>query len=140
MIVPVSDYMALRAELHGLNIYQRVAETDMAYADGVPVATRGRFGSSAESFHLTSHLPYPEANDDEIIRILSVRYRANDVPGFGGRVNTLRQMFNHMEHVRAQTVLARLQIRTPNDKMSVYFHDHLSTASRNELLSILRLR
>jgi hypothetical protein len=135
------DYHPLRTELNALNIYSGVADRERAFADGVSVGSnRGRFGSPATSFQSSGKEPYPEASDDAIIAILAVRYGANDVAGFGGRIKSLEQMFSHMERVRAKAVLIRLQTRIAGDKMSVYFHDHLSTASRTKLLNILRLR
>ena len=87
-----------------------------------------------------AHDSTTEASDDYLVRLLERRYDANDVAGFGGRVKTLEQVFRRMSPARAQSIRNRLEVRRGGDKMSMYFHDHLSTATRGTLLGILRQR
>lgn len=81
---------------------------------------------------------FPVASDDYITQLLARRYAANDVAGFGGRIDSLKEIFRRLDGARAHSLLPRLSTRRAGDKMSMYFHDHLSTSSRNTLLSILR--
>jgi hypothetical protein len=112
----------------------------MTYADGVTPAVRGRFGDTPAYFQQTGHESYVEAGDDQIVHLLAMRYDAKDVAGFGSRVKKLEGIFRRAEPIRAQGLLERLRLRIADDPMSVFFHDHLSTATRNSLLTILRGR
>lgn len=76
--------------------------------------------------------------DDTLLPILRKRYAADDVAGFGGRVRQLESIFRGLDQLAAKALLDRLTLRRPADQVSVYFHDHLSTATRLSLLSILR--
>lgn len=134
------DFSAVRNQLHQLGSYRAATDRQMAYADGVTPAVRGRFGDTPSYYQQTTHESYIEAGDDHIVRLLAMRYDAKDVAGFGGRVKKLEDIFGHAEPIRAQCLLQRLQLRIATDKMSVFFHDHLSTRTRNSLLAILRAR
>ncbi|MGA2411035.1 MAG: hypothetical protein ABSG46_11690 [Candidatus Binataceae bacterium] len=82
----------------------------------------------------------PPITDDYITQLLAKRYAANDVAGFGGRVKTLEGIFREIDIPRAKSILSRLSIRRAGDMMSIYFHDHLSTATRASLIAILQRR
>lgn len=92
-----------------------------------------------EAGTLNVPVQYPSV-DSYLLPILAQRFRANDVAGFGGRVQKLEQIFGEMEREQAQKLLLRLELRHAGDKVSEYFHDHLSTATRVKLVGILRNR
>jgi hypothetical protein len=87
-----------------------------------------------------SHETRPPATDDYIVQVLAQRYAANNVAGFGGRVGTLGLVFREIDVPRAKAILNRLSIRQAGDKMSMYFHDYLSTPTRATLIAILQKR
>jgi hypothetical protein len=93
------------------------------------------------------YLPDPPPNppfiamapvDGILLPILQKRYAADDVVGFGGRVRQLEETFRRLDQLQAQALLARLTSRRSGDQVSIYFHDHLSTPTRINLLNILR--
>lgn len=96
---------------------------------------------------LRSHLYIPAPSpthirvaspDSALLPLLERRFAANDVAGFGGRVRQLEQIFRGLDQLQAGELLNRLNFRRNGDKVSMYFHDHLSTATRTQLLNILR--
>ncbi len=76
--------------------------------------------------------------DVALLPLLERRFAANDVAGFGGRVRQVEQIFRGLDQLQARQLLDRLNFRRNGDKVSMYFHDHLSTATRTQLLDILR--
>lgn len=82
---------------------------------------------------------YPTV-DSYLLPILAQRFAANDVAGFGARVKKVEEIFSRLEPYETQPLLARLTVRRAGDKLSQYFHDHLSTPTRTKLLGILRGR
>ena len=76
--------------------------------------------------------------DAALLPLLEKRFAANDVAGFGGRVRQLEQIFRGLDQLQARQLLDRLNFRRNGDQVSMYFHDHLSTATRIQLLNILR--
>jgi len=140
VILQEADYSPLRTELHGLNLYQSIPVNESAGANGVPVRPQGRFGPDGTSFRSTQNIPFPEASDEYLIQMLEKRYAASDVAGFGGRVKELEKNFMRTERIRAKTLLTRFEARIAGDRLSVAFHDHLSTATRIKLVGILRAR
>jgi hypothetical protein len=89
---------------------------------------------------LAANETMPAASDDYIVQLLARRYAANDVAGFGLRVKTLERIFRQIDVPRAKSLLNRLSIRRAGDKMSMYFHDHLSTPTRVTLVATLQKR
>jgi hypothetical protein len=89
----------------------------------------------------TLHVPVtPPSLDPYLLPILAQRFDASDVSGYGGRVKKLEEIFGKLEAFYAGPLLARLEVRRRGDKVAEYFHDHLSTATRNKLMGILRDR
>jgi hypothetical protein len=79
-------------------------------------------------------------SDSYLISLLQPRYAANDVAGFGARVRRLEAAFQAVTTAEAIPLHLRLVMRAPGDKVAMYFHDHLSTATRTKLLQILQNR
>jgi len=50
------------------------------------------------------------------------------------------RIFRQIDVPRAKSLLNRLSIRRAGDKMSMYFHDHLSTPTRVTLVATLQKR
>jgi hypothetical protein len=73
-----------------------------------------------------------------LLSILEQRFRPDDVAGFGGRVKKLEDIFRQLQPADASKLIARLEARRHGDRVAQYFHDHLSTATRNTLMGILR--
>lgn len=78
--------------------------------------------------------------DPILVPILEKRYAATDVSGFGGRVKKLEAIFRGLDQLQAQQLNNRLIHRRDGDKVSIYFYDNLSTATRLNLLKILQDR
>lgn len=78
--------------------------------------------------------------DSYLLPILAQRFSANDVSGYGARVRKLEEFFTNLGHVDARWLLQRLEMRRLGDKVAQYFHEHLSTTTRNRLAKILRER
>ena len=76
--------------------------------------------------------------DGALIPLLQKRFDSNDVAGFGGRVKQLEAIFRGLNQLQAERLLGRLSMRLGGDKVSMYFYDHLSSASRVKLLKILQ--
>jgi len=57
--------------------------------------------------------------------------------GYGQRARQLESIFAGTNAAEAAPLLARLKLRRPGDKVAMFFHAHLSTATRNKLLGIL---
>ncbi len=91
-------------------------------------------------YQVTQHETMPALSDDYLISILKPRYRADDVKGFGGRVETLRKAFSTVDRYQALKLFARLAARPRGDQVAIYFHDHLSTATRVKMLQLLVTR
>jgi hypothetical protein len=101
---------------------------------------------------LRSHLYFPDSKnappppstikldslDGVLVPILEKRYGPNDIAGFGGRVKKLEEMFRGLDQLQAMALLNRLTMRKNGDQVSMYFYDHLSAATRTNLLGILR--
>jgi hypothetical protein len=83
---------------------------------------------------------YPEPSDGYLVELLGRRYAKDDVAGYGGRVRELEDVFRHLSKGKAIVLYPRLVVRTPGDKISMYFHDHLSTITRMKMLTIVRGR
>ena len=82
----------------------------------------------------------PPLTDTYLIELLQRRYARNDVPGFGGRARTVEQLFQSTSKTEAVPLLTRLTVRNSGEKVAMYFHDHLATATRTKLLQILQNR
>ena len=78
--------------------------------------------------------------DGTLVPILEKRYAATDVAGFGGRVKRLEEIFRGLDQLQAQQLNERLTYRRNTDKVSKYFYEHLSSATRVNLLKILQER
>jgi hypothetical protein len=81
------------------------------------------------------HMP---SLDPVLVPILEKRYAANDVAGFGGRVKRLEKLFGELDWTQAQALHGRLASRRNGDKVSMYFYDRLSSATRTHLLKTLQ--
>jgi hypothetical protein len=79
-------------------------------------------------------------SDSYLISLLQRRYAADDVAGFGARARQVEQAFRSATLAQALPLITRLLLRKPGDKVSMYFHDHLSTPTRTKLLQILQNR
>jgi hypothetical protein len=137
-----SDYSALSSELNLLSIYTDVKKDDMAQSDGVnaPVRIKSPPEEVHTSYQNVEYEKLPPVSDDYLIELLAPRYAANDVAGYGGRARKLEKLFNTVEPAQAKTLLPRFQSRMRGDRVSVLFHDHLSTTTRNNLVGILMSR
>lgn len=135
-----SDLQALANQLNGLNLYQHLKPSTMAPANGVPA----KIPMSPEPVRIhqtaVAYESYPQPTDDFLTDVLARRYRVDDVKGYGGRIRLLEDIFSHATKPLAGRWHARLTARKPGDKMSIYFYDHLSTATRTKLLQILASR
>jgi hypothetical protein len=138
---------ALRAELNTLpsaNDYYRSLKSDQrSGANGLTKKIRVRQLERPSISISVASPPYPASyviSDTLLVEILEKRYAANDVAGFGGRVKRLEQLFQGANPMDARTLVPRLANRRNGDRVSMYFHDHLSTATRTNLLGILQLR
>lgn len=90
----------------------------------------------------SAHDSIPALTDSKLLEILQIRYAANDVRGYGGRVKTLESLFGSTNQAEAITLFVRLTSNFATDKVAVYFHDHMNEAAstRNNLLKILKAR
>ena len=93
-----------------------------------------------ETYKVAAMESYPEPSDDYLAELLGRRYAKNDVAGYGGRVRELEQAFQRVSKGKALGLYSRLAARIPGDKVSMFFHDHLSTATRAKMLAILKSR
>lgn len=91
-------------------------------------------------YQIAAHESYPEPSDDYLVDLLGRRYAKNDVAGFGGSVRELETVFRHLSKGKAIGLYPRLVGRIFGDKISVSFHDILSTATRMKMLEIVRSR
>ena len=91
-------------------------------------------------YHSVAYETYPEPSDDYLADLLGRRYAKNDVAGYGGRVRELDSVFRHLSKGKALGLYPRLMVRIPGDKISMSFHDHLSTITRMNMLAIVRSR
>lgn len=105
----------------------------------LPIKIKSREDLSA-SYKLAQNEIMPPLTDHYLLEILKIRYHANNVVGFRGRVNELEKVFSKMQPLQAKILLTMLEFRRAGDKVSEYFYDHLSTATRLNLLGILRSR
>jgi len=78
--------------------------------------------------------------DGYLLPVLQPRFAANDVAGFGKRVKTLEGMFRRLRSEQACELVSRLSMHRAGDKVSEAFRGNLSTAARNQLLTVLRNR
>lgn len=83
---------------------------------------------------------YPDPSDDYLADLLGRRYAKDDVAGYGGRVRELEAVFRRLSKEKAAGLYPRLAMRAPGDKISMSFHDHLSTITRSRMLTIVRSR
>ena len=87
-----------------------------------------------------AHEPAVPLTDSYLISLLQPRYAANDVTGFGTRARKVEQVFKSTKVAEALALFSRLTTRKAGDTVSMYFHDHLSSATRTKLLQILQDR
>lgn len=92
-----------------------------------------------EPIRITQYEPRVPITDSYLLGLLEPRYRANDVAGYGGRARELEVGFRQMQGPEVVPLLGRLISRRSGDKVAMYFHDHLATATRKKLLKILAL-
>jgi hypothetical protein len=78
--------------------------------------------------------------DRFLVSLLKPRFGAKDVPGFGGREKRLESVFSTVNVPEAIGLYTRLVMQNRKDPVAVYFHDHLSTPTRKNLLRILQSR
>jgi hypothetical protein len=83
---------------------------------------------------------YPLLSDAYLVQVLQVRYSGDDVTGYGRRVRQLAQDFRRVNPPLAKILVGRLENRKGGDKVSLYFHDHLSREARTALVGILKSR
>jgi len=76
------------------------------------------------------------ASREEIRRQLERNFRADDEPGILDRRRGLRQAFQSVPNSFAQDLFGRLM--DGNDPLARLFRYKIATATRNEMLSILR--
>jgi len=117
----------------------------LSIADGIsPKAPKSLHIPTTESVQLpnreTSHEERVQLSDYYLISLLHPRYAANDVAGFGARARELEQVFRSASRKETKALFGRLSSRTVGDTVSILFHDHLSTPTRNKLLQILQDR
>lgn len=91
-------------------------------------------------YQLTQREPRPPLTDDLLLRLLRPRFAAHDVRGYGGRVRFVEEVFRGTNAAEATPLYSRLSLRRPGDKVADLFRHHLSTASREKLLRILKER
>jgi hypothetical protein len=89
-------------------------------------------------YRTTQHEERPALTDDFLLSLLEPRYHAADVAGYGARARKLEEVFRTLSIAEAIPLFTRLQTRAPGDKVAMYFHDHLATATRQKLLDIAR--
>jgi hypothetical protein len=127
--------------------YERDKRNDLFPFISEVIRSHGDPKARTESLkELRSHLyiPTPPTHievaspDAALLPLLERRFAANDVAGFGGRVRQLEQIFRGLDQLQAGQLLNRLNVRRNGDKVSMYFHDHLSTATRTQLLDVLQ--
>ena len=85
-------------------------------------------------------LAYPQPSERKLIATLKRRYAKSDVAGYIGRVRELEMDFTNLTQANAKSLYARLVLRKRADRISRYFHDHLSTLTRTRLLNIIYSR
>jgi hypothetical protein len=117
---PIRDYFTLKENLN-----------DIKLNDDVPGPVPVR---------ITQNEPYVPITDYYLISLLEPRFRADDVAGYGERARKLEQVFGRLTVLEAAPLLARLVYKAHADKVAMYFHGHLSTATRKKLINILRGR
>jgi hypothetical protein len=81
---------------------------------------------------------YPGDVDSYLTPILQKRFSASDTKGQGDRVAQLMEIFSRYDAQEARDLLARLEARRTGDRVAQYFHEHLSTATRDRLKATLR--
>ena len=91
-------------------------------------------------YHSAERETYPEPSNDYLADLLGRRYAKDDVAGYGGRVRELEDVFRHLSKGKAIGLYLRLVARVSGDKISMSFHDHLSTITRTKMLAIVRSR
>ncbi len=87
------------------------------------------------------HVEYekrPPLSDAVWIDILEPRFRAGDVAGYGARARRLELLAASANAAESLPMFVRLLLRAPGDRVAQLFHDHLSTALRQRVLSQLR--
>jgi hypothetical protein len=140
--VPEKEIEILRTQMPVLpgDLYKDVKADDPTGADGLrnpylftddPVETSTRTSGVA-------HETYPDPSDGYLADLLGRRYAKTDVAGYGGRVKELESVFRRVSQPKAINLYVRLSSRLPGDKVSMYFHDHLSTKTRTRMLEILK--
>jgi len=141
------NIVALRLELNQLpskdDYYRNLKSDTMSAANGVTRKIHVRHIEREPVDISIASPPHPVSfvlSDSLLIEILEKRYAANDVAGFGGRVKRLEQLFRAAQPSDARRLVPRISSRIAGDKVSMYYHDHLSTATRINLLGILKLR
>jgi len=76
--------------------------------------------------------------DAVLVPLLSKRFAAGDVAGYGGRVRQIEALFRGLDQMQAATLYPRLVARKNGDPVSMSFYDILSTPTRTSLLKLLR--
>jgi hypothetical protein len=77
-------------------------------------------------------------SDSSLIELLEKRFRADDLAGYGGRLRQFRRLIETVNRSEAFSLFVRLRLRPPGDRVAQLFHDHLSTATRNQVLGYLK--
>ncbi|MEP6539951.1 MAG: hypothetical protein ABJF23_31785, partial [Bryobacteraceae bacterium] len=134
---------------HGRNknddLYPFISEVIRSHGD--PTARKQSLKELKKHLYTPPPPPPPTPNptfihvaslDPVLLPLLEKRYPVNDVAGYGGRVRQLEQIFRGMDELQALQLLSRLASRRNGDRVSMAFYDHLSTATRTNLLNMLR--
>jgi hypothetical protein len=93
--------------------------------------------------HSSSSVSYqtrPPLTDTFLVSLLKPRFGSKDVPGFGRREKRLESVFSSVNVSEGIRLYTRLVLQNRKDPVAVYFHDHLSTTTRRNLLRILQSR
>lgn len=83
------------------------------------------------------NVSYPTI-DGTLLQLLNKRFHADDVAGYGNRLNELGKIFGALDKASAKVLMTRIETRRSRDKVSELFYDNLSTAGRAKLIEALR--
>ena len=87
-----------------------------------------------------AHVGRLPLTDALLVELLQQRFAANDVTGYGARARKVERLFGSTNKEEAAMLAARVSVRKQGDKVSMYFHDRLSTPERSKLVHTLQSR
>jgi hypothetical protein len=134
------EYWAEKGIIGGLSEFYHAVKwwgTVEAEAPKIELKTTETFSGPER---VIAHEERVALTDSYLISLLQPRYAFNDVARYGARARKLEQVFQSTNMAEAVPLKTRLLLRDPRDKVSTYFHDHLSTPTRTKLLQILQNR